>query len=176
MPKDWIKSTSRQLSEVIPEFRGRKGAHARKGELFPMNGSTIHTRVSLSNNHASVKARSARRYFGVPPANELSDDLTLSHPAAEIYLQEDMRARWDVRPNASTNTMMMQSGTEGRIPRFPDTAKRVIASNPRLQINVAEQLASKIVTIVYSSSPNRFRANESCSPRHLAFHNAYSAN
>lgn len=97
-----------------------------------MNGSTIHTRVSLSSNHASVKARSAPRYFGVPPANELSDDLMLSHQAAEIYSQEEMRARWGVRPYANTNTMMMQSGTEGRIPRFvhnyPDVAKRGIVN------------------------------------------------
>lgn len=77
-----------------------------------MNGSTIHTRVSLSSNHANVKARSGPRYFGVPPANALSDGLMLSHQAAEIYSQEEMRARWGVRPNVTTNTMMMQSGTE----------------------------------------------------------------
>jgi hypothetical protein len=39
----------------------------------------------------------------------------------------------------------------------------VIAPNPRLQINVAEQLASQIVTTAHSSAPNRFKANESCS-------------
>jgi hypothetical protein len=48
-------------------------------------------------------------------------------------------------------------------PRSADRAKRAIASNPRLQINVAEQLTSQIVTTPHSSSPNRFGADESCS-------------
>src|SRR5687768_14961017 len=63
---------------------------------------------------------------------------------------------WDRRPpewRIQRRELPLQSDKRF-IHNYPDGAKRVIAPNPRLQINVAEQLASQIVTTAHSSAPN----------------------
>ncbi len=46
----------------------------------------------------------------------------------------------------------------------PDRSQRMISPHPRLQVNVAEQLARSIVAAAHAPSPNLVGANESRSP------------
>jgi hypothetical protein len=47
---------------------------------------------------------------------------------------------------------------------LPDRSQRMIPPHPRLQVNVAEQLALSIVATAHAMSPNLVGANESRSP------------
>jgi hypothetical protein len=46
----------------------------------------------------------------------------------------------------------------------PDGSQRMIPSHPRLQVNVAEQLARSIAVAAHAPSTNLVGANQSCSP------------